>query len=468
VLIRRPRPILLTGTAVTLGLLATAVVSLVPGLQFDYRSESAHLVLETGDAAIASIVALLLYGRFRRSGSLADLLLAYAMALLATAAIGFVTIPVLSGADPTDAVRTWAPLVIRMLGAALFAAAGLVRHDRCADRRPVRYFSALGGVVGLILLLSLLEPHALPVAFDPRVSPTSSGGRHIVGHPGVLAGNLVQLLLYGIAAVAFTNRASRTGDEFTSWIGAAAGLSSVARINYMFFPSLFSEYVYVGDFLRTACYVTLLIGAAREIETYWNKIAEAAATEERQRMARDLHDGLTQELTYIWAQLQELERHPDRHDHLLPRLTGASARAIDEARRAIAALTRPVNEPLARSLTQAAEEVADRYGAVLAVSVDDVDVNGDHRESLIRIVREAVSNAARHAHARQVVVLLTRESDRLRLVVSDDGRGFDLEKVSVQHGYGLMTMRQRAERSGGRFAVDSGPAGTAVSVVWDV
>lgn len=465
---RRPGPILLTGAAVTVGLLATAVVALVPGLHFGYRSESAHLVLETGDAAIASIVALLLYGRFRRSRSLADLLLAYAMALLATASIGFVTIPVLSGAQPDDVIRTWAPLVIRMLGAVLFAAAGLVRHGRIADRRPTRDLAVLGLVVGVILLVSLLEPHALPVAIDPRLSPESAGGTHIVGHPGVLAGNLVQFLLYGIACVAFTDRASRTGDEFTAWIGAAAGLSAVARINYMFFPSLFSEYVYVGDFLRTACYVTLLIGAARELETYWHKIAEAATTEERQRMARDLHDGLTQELTYIWAQLQELEKHPDRHDHLLPRLTGASARAIDEARRAIAALTRPVDEPLAQSVTQAAEEVADRYGAALAVNVDDIDVNGERRESLIRIVREAVSNAARHAHARQVVVRLARESDHLRLVVSDDGRGFDPNKVTIEHGYGLMTMRQRAERSGGQFAINSDADGTAVSVVWHV
>lgn len=464
---RRSGPILLTAASVTIGLLATAIVALAPGLHFDYRSESAHLVLETGDAAIAAFVALLLYGRFRRSRSLADLLLAYAMALLAVAAVGFVTIPVLSGAEPTDVIRTWAPLVIRMLGAALFAAAGLAPRGRIAKRRPARDMTVLGGVVGVILLLSLLEPHALPVAIDPRLSPERSGGTHIVGHPGVLTGNLIQFLLYGVACVAFTDRAARSGDEFTAWIGAAAGLSAVARINYMFFPSLFSEYVYVGDFLRTACYVTLLIGAAREIESYWKEIAAAATTAERQRMARDLHDGLTQELTYIWAQLQELERHPERRE-LLPRLTGASARAIDEARRAIAALTRPVNEPLAQSLTQAAEEVADRYGADLSVNVEDVNVTADHRESLIRIVREAVSNAARHAHARQVVVRLARDNDRLRLIVSDDGRGFDPHKVTIQDGYGLMTMRQRAERSGGQFAIDSGPGGTAISVVWNV
>lgn len=448
------------------GLLLTIVVASAPQLHFAYRSESAHLVLETTDAAIAGIVALLLYGRFRRSRSLSDLLLAYAMALLAVAAMGFVTIPVLSGADETDAIRTWAPLVIRMLGAALFAAAGLIHHGKIADRAPARDLGLLGLVVGIILLLSLLEPHALPVAIDPRLTPESAGSSHITGHPGVLAGNLAQFLLYGAACVAFTDRATRTGDALTAWIGAAAGLSAVARINYMLFPSLFSEYVYVGDFLRTACYLMLLLGAAREIETYWNEIAAAAATEERQRMARDLHDGLTQELTYIWSQLQELERHPERPE-LLPRLTSASARAIDEARRAIAALTRPVDEPLAESLTRAAEEVAGRYGANLAVDVGDVNIDYQHRESLIRIVREAVSNAARHAQADRVVVRLVNESDQLRLVVADDGRGFDPSKQTNRNGYGLTTMRQRAERSGGQFSVQSGAAGTSVIVVWN-
>lgn len=445
----------------------TLVVAFTPSLHFAYRSEPAHLVFETADAAIAGAVALLLYGRFRRSQSLADLLLGYAMAMLCVAAVGFVTIPVLAGADPTDTVRTWAPLAIRVSGAVLFAAAALVSTGRVAVRRPRRDLGALATAVGVVLLASLLAPHSLPVAVDPTLDPEHTRIRAVLDYPLILAGQAAQFALYGIAAVAFTRRAVATADEFLSWIGAAAGFSAIARLNYMLFPSLFSEYVYVGDFLRTACYLTLLVGCAREIEQHWSAIATAAAIEERQRVARDLHDGLAQELTYIWSQLQQLERHPER-DEVLSRVTSASARAIDEARRAIAALSRPIDEPLDQTLAQAAEEVAARYGARVELDLEPLTVGSDLRESIIRIVREAVGNAARHSGVDNVLLRL-RHDDGLRLTVSDAGTGFNPQQMMNGHarGFGLTTMRQRAERTRGRFSVQSSPgAGTTVTVVW--
>lgn len=460
-------PTRLTGAAVGFGVAVTVIVTLVPPLHFAYSSPPTHLVLETADGAIAGIAALLLYGRFRRDHALPNLLLGYALALLATAAIGFATIPVLAGAGPTDAVRTWAALAIRILGSALFAVAALVPPGRRALRAPRSDVAVLAALVAVVLTAALLAPHTLPVALNPTIRPEDSGSPHPNGHPGVLVAQFLQMLFYGIACVSFTRRAKRTGDEFTAWIGAAAGLSSVARVNYLLFPSLFSEYVYVGDFLRTGAYLLLLIGGAREIEKYWVRIAAAAAIEERQRVARDLHDGLTQELTYIWSQLQHLERHPDRSE-TIPRLTSAAARAIDEARRAIAALTHPADEPLAVAVTQAAEEVAGRYGANVAVDVDDVEVDATRRESLIRIVREAVSNSARHANADRIHVRLAKDGGRLNLVVSDDGRGFTSASNRHPRGFGLTAMKQRAEQSGARFALDTGADGTSVMVVWDV
>lgn len=464
---RRPLgPTRLTASAVGLGLAVTIVVTVVPSLHFAYSSEATHLVLETADGTIAAIAALLLYGRFRRDHALPNLLLGYALALLAIAAIGFATISVLAGAGQTDAVRTWAPLAIRIMGSALFAAAAVVPANQLAVRKPPSDVAILAVVVAAILTAALLAPHALPVALDPTLRPEDSSTPHFNGHPGVLIAQLGQFVFYGVASVAFTRRAERTGDEFTAWIGAAAGLSAAARVNYVLFPSLFSEYVYIGDFLRTGAYLLLLIGGAREIEKYWVRIAAAAAIEERQRVARDLHDGLTQELTYIWSQLQQLEHHPERSE-TIPRLTSAAARALDEARRAIAALTRPTDEPIAIALTQAAEEVAGRYGASIAVDIKNVEVEASRRESLIRIVREAVSNAARHASADSILVQLAQDGHRLKLVVSDDGHGFSIANNGSRRGYGLTTMKQRAEQSGARFTLDSDSRGTSVTVVWD-
>jgi signal transduction histidine kinase len=462
------RPVVLAGAAVTVGVSATLCVTFIPDLRFAYRSDEAHLVLETVDAAVAGLVALLFFGRFRRSRAVSDLLLSYAMTLLVVADLGFATVPLLAGADRTSTVTTWAPIAIRLLGAGLFLAAAATPAGRTATRRPSRDIVVLLTVSGAVLLVSLLAPHILPEAIDPDLAPEDSSSPRVGGHPVVAALQLSSFVCYALACVLFTRRARETGDDFLTWVGAAAGVSAIARVNYALFPSVLSEYVYTGDFLRLASYLLLLVGGVREINQYSARIAEAAVLEERQRLARDLHDGVSQELTFIWSQLQQLERRPDDGE-LRETIKGASARAIDEARRAIAALTRPVDEPIGQSLTQAAEEVATRYGSRVDVEIDEVLVDPAAREALIRIVREAVGNAARHAGGGLVSVRLKDEVPGMRLEISDEGAGFDLSATKQRGtGYGLTTMRQRARESGGRFDIRSRPGlGTVVTVVWD-
>jgi signal transduction histidine kinase len=460
--------VVLAGTAAGVGAVVTLCVTLIPDLRFAYRSDAAHLVLETVDAAVAALVALLFYGRFHRSRELSDLLLTYAMTLLVVADLGFATVPLLAGAERTTTVATWAPMAIRMVGAVLFLGAAAVPAARRATRLPARDFGVIVVVAGGVLLFSLLEPNAFPVALDPQLSPERSTTPQITGHPLVAALQLGSFACYGGAAVLFTRRAVRTEDDFLTWLGAAAGISAFARVNYALFPSVLSEYVYVGDVLRAASYLLLLVGAVREVNRYSQTLADAAVLRERQRLARDLHDGVAQELTFIWSQLQKLEREP-QDATLRGALQSASARAIDEARRAIAALTRPVDEPLSQSLVQAAEEVANRYGSRVQVEISDVPVDPERREAIIRIVREAVGNAARHAGEGLVWVRLKAGSEGLRLEVTDDGVGFEAETVAARSsGYGLTTMRQRAEETGGAFDIRSRPGiGTVVSVVWD-
>ncbi len=102
-------------------------------------------------------------------------------------------------------------------------------------------------------------------------------------------------------------------------------------------------------------------------------------------------------------------------------------------------------------LVQAAEEVAHRYGARVRCAVAHVEVERPLGDALVRIVREAVSNAARHAGAGSIRVVL----DERALLVEDDGCGFDPDGPAT--GFGLVSMRERAAAVGAALSVQSGP-----------
>ncbi|MGA2473209.1 MAG: ATP-binding protein, partial [Acidimicrobiales bacterium] len=94
---------------------------------------------------------------------------------------------------------------------------------------------------------------------------------------------------------------------------------------------------------------------------------------------------------------------------------------------------------------------------------DDIEIAGDVTENLLRILREAMTNAKHGASSRVTVRL--RQDDGIRLVVEDDGCGFDPDGTSPSGGFGLLSMRERAESVGGLFNLHSAPShGTRVEV----
>jgi signal transduction histidine kinase len=117
------------------------------------------------------------------------------------------------------------------------------------------------------------------------------------------------------------------------------------------------------------------------------------------------------------------------------------------------------------ALAQEAGEVADRVGIELELSVDPtIEVDPATRETLLRIVREAVSNAGLHGHAGRISVDLSN-GHGLRLRVTDDGEGFDTEDAGSS-GFGLTSMQERAKALGGQFRLRSQPGiGTEIEIV---
>jgi signal transduction histidine kinase len=245
------------------------------------------------------------------------------------------------------------------------------------------------------------------------------------------------------------------------WLSAGAAIAAVASLHYFLSPVRLSDWVYTGDFFRIGFYALLLIGAAREIEKYWEGRAAAAVLEERRRLARDLHDGVAQELAYMWRHTRRLAASQNGID--ITALSSSVERALHESRRAIATLRTAPSESLATAMAEAVEPVAKRVGTKVVVDVDEsVVLAPERREQLLRIA--SVANAGRHGRAR-IVRVEVWAGDRTRLRVIDDGTGFDTA-VPRTAKFGLLSMEERARAMGGRLHVMSRPgSGTRVEVV---
>jgi signal transduction histidine kinase len=460
------RPRYLTIAAADLAGAVSVAIILIPNLKFAYQSPSSHIMLETATAMIAVIAAVLVWGRFRNSGSMSDLLLLVALCFFSLPKF---IVPYVAGAiaGDTDRFSAWSMLVASTVAAVLFTFAAFLPDRRLGRPRREAAVVALLAVGGATIVAYILgvTSHSLPLGLDPAVS---NARYPQFASPAIISLQLLGLLCFGAAALGFTHKAEWTGDEFTSWLGASAALSSFARLNYVFFPSLHTEWVYPADILRLGAYLLILFGAAREIRRYQQGLARAAILDERRRMARELHDGLAQELAFIVTRTRELaEGLVDVNDHALRRLERAGERALDESRRAITALSAPMDESFENAVVQTVEEVANRAGTRTEIVVDPtVAVPSSTKEALLRIVREAVANASRHGGATKVRVEVTN-GDALRLLVRDDGNGFDAELVERESdGFGLTTMAERVHALGGELRISSQPAaGTEVEVI---
>ena len=426
---------------------AVTLVSLLPLTSVAYHSFALHVAIETAATLIALLAAVLILGRFMRAPTEAELLLAGSLLLLGLTNLCFSIVPWIDDAHP-GSFDTWAPIAGRLLGAAGLAAAPFVGagHIHDAPRAAVRMLGLVLALLAAIgLAAGMLAPH-LPVGIDPDLPPDPSG-LDLVGEPALLVAQVIGLFLYAVAAIGFTRRAERTGDELLTWFAAAATLAAFSRLNYFLFPSLYSEWVYTGDFLRIAFFALILVGALREITEYQHDLAEVAVYRERRRIARELHDGLAQELAFIISRAHHLAaERDDPADHI----ARAAERALGESRHAIATLARPLDAALDESVAQAAEEVAGREDVRLELDLTPGLQEPDAvHDAFMRIVREAVNNAIRHGRAQSVLVQLSR-ADELRLCVEDDGVGFG---DGPGPGFGLISMRERAHALGGTLDV---------------
>lgn len=208
-------------------------------------------------------------------------------------------------------------------------------------------------------------------------------------------------------------------------------------------------------------------------EELFEQVRRLAILEERDRLAREMHDSLGQVLGFVNLKAKVASDligrgHPAVAAEELEQMRTAVQEAYQEVRQAILSLrTTPQGEGLLASLREYVQRLREQSGLDIRVEAPDhLRFPPAVEAQVIRIVQEALTNVRKHAQAKTVTVrFATEPPDGTVVTITDDGRGFNLSDVEAGRGtrFGLLTMRERAETVGGTLAVQTAPGlGTTV------
>jgi len=218
------------------------------------------------------------------------------------------------------------------------------------------------------------------------------------------------------------------------------------------------------------------VGAAIERARLAEANVGAARLEERARLARDLHDTLTQGLTAIGLHVEAAmshmrERPADGAEKELERVLEITRSNLDEARRSLRDLrSSPLEgKPLAEALGALGRQLTADTGVRVTLQIrSNVPIPPEVETAFFRIASEALTNVRRHAHARDVTITLAASRRTATLTIADDGQGFKVNQrqgQEAQDTYGIQGMRERARLLGGTLTIRSSKErGTLVRV----
>ena len=215
-----------------------------------------------------------------------------------------------------------------------------------------------------------------------------------------------------------------------------------------------------------------MLGVAVERARLHARRLEVAQTEERNRLAREIHDTIAQDLSAIAFQLEAAEAllvqqaEPERVRRSVTAALGLTRKGLEEARRSVLDLRAAPLEgrtlPAALAALAAEADAASGSSVTFEAVPAEASLPPAIEAGLYRIAQEALQNALRHADAARIELRLEIASGTVRLTVQDDGRGFAVGGAAG--GFGLIGMQERARLLGGSFQVESTPgAGTRVT-----
>jgi signal transduction histidine kinase len=389
------------------------------------RAPSLRAALETAILVCSLTAAVHVWSRFAQLRRVSDLLMFEALLVFSLTRAADYALPAATGL-PAHLVPAPTASLGELIAAVVFTAAMRVPADWQLRRRrglDVALVAAGLGVVGGLVV----------------VAGAAAPGTALVAIPATA--------LFACAAVSVTRRGARDGGRAAALLAGSLVLLGAARASAPSLTQLGPSWVSPGEGLAVLGALLMLAAILLEEREARVRLARVAAAAERRRVARDLHDGLAQDLALIAAHQAQLARamgseHP---------VALAARRALAVSRGVISDLSTAEGEPL----EALAHELGCRFG--VAVGVDVIgdprlppDVHGD----VVRIAGEAIANAARHGGAQSVLVSLTRTDSGTVLRVRDDGCGrTGPAGRPADEGFGLGSIRDRAAAMGGRVTI---------------
>jgi len=441
------KPALPTVSVAAAGAAAVSLaVVAVPWLRMSVEAPSLRVALETGGSLLAVTTVVLLLRQCGLRSRADHLWLTAGLVFLAGTSLAVAALIVAGVWTPRSARFAMGGNLAGtlMLAIAAFAPSSKLRVRPRAILLPA---AALGLAVAA---LAALLAGTGPVTRAPNADWPSLDAEF---------GRVIVQVATATALVIAAAGLARRDEPLLRWIAVAVVFAGIAKLDYTLFPPLGPENVHLGDLLRVVAWAVLFAAVLGEVHRRIRQRADAAIERERRRLARELHDGVAQELAFIRRRAGLLTE--------MPEIVDAAERALEDSRRAIEGLVPPAREPLHVALERLGARLATECGVEVQVNVRvATEVRDEVRAELVRIIAEAVRNAANHGGARHVRVELTGSPLAVRII--DDGSGFrdGANSGLGVAGYGLIAMRERAEQVGGEFRLESvRGAGTLVQVV---
>ncbi len=256
-----------------------------------------------------------------------------------------------------------------------------------------------------------------------------------------------------------------TGIGFVGFFGWIGLLWLVPNIGGYLFFATFGNLWRQAELARRRSQQLL-----EELQVAQRQLQELAVVEERSRLAREMHDSLGHRLTVAIVQLEGAQRliptAPDRAARMIGAMREEMKEALAELRRTVTALRAPLEDagtPLNAALARLAQSFQDSTGLAVHLDLPGAPpvLPEAHWLALYRAAQESLTNAQRHAAAKQVWLTVSAANGHITLTAADDGKGFGERAETSEGSYGLRGLRERAGQLGGELVLEGRPGGGA-------